>query len=207
MHDPKQVLEQLRKIMQPYGTVVSLVPMLTTLGYWSTTWHLSLQVPSDDAAQPPPIITILDKQVICDIPGKRRFCKHCDGVEHVLASCRQGQRMRRAARQLQQAQSALTASLQHQQQHDQQQDALALNDQMDFQPTHLNWAVSQASRGGTGNGTDNNNGNDNGNGNRTDNGNSTGNVHNNGIDHFGDVSTGSRTSSNVSGGHGRGATQ
>jgi hypothetical protein len=204
MHDPAQVLAQLHEIMKPFGKVVQLVPMLTRLGYWSTTWHLSLQVMKDDDVYPPPTIELLGKQVVCDIPGKRRFCKHCNGVEHVLASCRQGQRMRRTARQLQQAQTALDASLQQPQQPDHHNDALILNDtQMDYNPTHTTWALNQANRGGT----DNNNGNGNNNGNAFDDTNSNGNSLGNGTGNNGFVANALRISSNVSGGHGHNVNQ
>lgn len=199
LHDPTFVLDQLREIMKPFGKVVQLVPMVTRLGYWSTTWHLSLQVMKDDADHPPPTITLLDKQVVCDIPGKRRFCKHCNGVEHVLASCRQGQRMRRTARQLQQAQSALNASLQQQQQPDQHSAALVLNDnQMDYQPTHVDWAVRQVNSHGTGT----HNGNGTGAGNAFNDGDNNGNVFGNSRGNTDFSGNTTRTSSSASGGHG-----
>jgi len=113
LHDSDGVTSALRTALKDHGEVVQLVPMVQQgTGYWSTTWHLSLNVPSEDTPQPPPLLDLLGHQVICDIPGQRRFCQHCNGVNHSLATCRQGQWLRQKARQLQQAQAALTASLQ-----------------------------------------------------------------------------------------------
>jgi hypothetical protein len=71
---------------------------MTKTGWRSNTWHATLRVTKEQAAtDPPPTIDMLDTYVIVDIPGARRFCRHCQDVRHVKPSCRQGQRQRATA--------------------------------------------------------------------------------------------------------------
>jgi hypothetical protein len=112
-HDPQGFALAIRESLSSFGDVVSLLPMVhQATGWRSSTWHMAMRVPTADAPHPPAQFPILDVPITCDIPGERRFCNHCKDTVHVLASCRQGQRLRNKARQLQAAQVALTASLQ-----------------------------------------------------------------------------------------------
>ena len=61
---------------------------------------MSLKVKSKDAAHSPALLQILNKTVVCDIPGKCHYCIHCKDVMHVLTTCHQDQCIHKAERQL-----------------------------------------------------------------------------------------------------------
>jgi hypothetical protein len=57
-------------------------------------WHATIRIPADNEPVPPPVMDILGQRIVLDIPGKRRFCNHCQDIRHVNPTCRQGQRLR-----------------------------------------------------------------------------------------------------------------
>jgi hypothetical protein len=112
VHRPNDLKDLLATEFQRSGTLVSLVPMVkATTGWMSDQWHATVKLHDGETVLPPALITVLDKTVIVDVPGERRYCRHCQDTTHVKPNCRQGQRLRARAQQL----------LKHQQQQDQQQ--------------------------------------------------------------------------------------
>lgn len=126
-HDPDQLATLLKSAFQDLGhELVLLVPMMyEKLQCRSTTWHATVRVPNDDVADPPSVFRMMDVDIVCDIPGRRRYCKHCESTVHTKVSCRQGQRLRAKARSLQQAQRNLDASLARETASDSDGDTLA----------------------------------------------------------------------------------
>lgn len=96
IYDLPTLQTQLTQALTPYGELVFLAPMkMTTTGWLSGTMHATLRLPVDkDVQEPPPTILIMGKQVIIDLPGQRRYCRHCESVNHTKSTCRQGQRQR-----------------------------------------------------------------------------------------------------------------
>lgn len=94
--DRVAVTAAIREKFKPYGEVVCVVPMeIEGTGWCTDTFHLTLQVPSADAALPPPQLDLFkDVTITVDAPGRRRFCKFCNSATHTRFDCRQGQRQR-----------------------------------------------------------------------------------------------------------------
>src|SRR6185295_18353749 len=100
VHDIDGLKHALQTQLAEAGKLVFLAPMVRG-NLMSDQWHATISVnPDGSSPLPPEAITVLGSPVVIDIPGERRFCRHCNGTTHVKASCRQGQRIR--ARQQQQ---------------------------------------------------------------------------------------------------------
>jgi hypothetical protein len=118
---PTHNLDALKDVVialcEPYGDLVFLAPMLRGHSGWmSDQWHATYRVRKGaETRYPPALVEILGKPVIVDVPGQRRFCRHCMDTVHSKTNCRQGQRLRNRQQQLQKQQQ------QQQQQQDQQQ--------------------------------------------------------------------------------------
>ena len=70
--------------------------------------------PTKTAPLPPAQLDLYeDCTVTIDVPGRRRFCKFCNGTEHTRFNCRQGQRKRAAARRLKQQEDAFLQDQDH----------------------------------------------------------------------------------------------
>jgi len=107
-HDAVTLTSQLETAFATIGELVLLVPMVYEHSKWrSPTWHATVRVHDESVADPPAQFTVMNTSIICDIPGRRRFCKHCMSTTHVKASCRQGQRLRVKERSLLNAQRSL----------------------------------------------------------------------------------------------------
>jgi hypothetical protein len=91
--DPEGMKAQLPKVLADYGELVFLAPMVHGSNWYSDQWHATI-VRKPDAPFPPEQIDLLGRQVIVDIPGQRRFCRHCESSTHVKTSCRQWQRIK-----------------------------------------------------------------------------------------------------------------
>ena len=116
VHDVPALQNALVSLLQPYGDLVFLAPMVHAKTKWySDQWHATLRVrDGEELTLPDPVVTIMGAPVIIDVPGERRFCRHCMDVTHSRADCRQGQRLRAKQQQL------LRQQQQHQQQLQQQ---------------------------------------------------------------------------------------
>jgi hypothetical protein len=97
-------------------------------GWDSDQWHATYRVKAgQETRYPDPVVTIMGAPVIVDVPGERRFCRHCNDITHSKANCRQGQRLRNRQQQLlkqQQQQQQQDQSIPHpddQQQHQDQE--------------------------------------------------------------------------------------
>ena len=85
---------QLPTLLAPYGEVVFLAPMVTARGWFSDQWHVTLARKEGMTDLPPDTITLCDVPVIVDVPGQRRYCRHCESSLHYKSTCRQWQRVR-----------------------------------------------------------------------------------------------------------------
>ena len=96
LYDKDTVHANINEALKPFGELVFLAPMvMASTGWRSNTWHATLRVTKEQAAtDPPPLLAILDTNVIVDIPNVRRYCRHCESTSHVKPTCRQGQRQR-----------------------------------------------------------------------------------------------------------------
>jgi len=105
---PKEhLITLLKEKFAAAGELVFLAPLMYGR-LLSDQWHATLAVkPEQEDTLPPALIKIDDFPVIVDIPGERRWCKHCNDTTHVKASCRQGQRIRQRQRQQQLEQQRL----------------------------------------------------------------------------------------------------
>jgi hypothetical protein len=92
--DPKGVHQDLQTRLADWGEVVFLAPMVTPAGMVSDQWHATVLLRAEDSPLPPAILSILGQPVIVDIPGQRRYCRHCEATVHIKPSCRQGQRQK-----------------------------------------------------------------------------------------------------------------
>ena len=108
--DVEAVKTALPKLLAPAGELVFLAPMVTVDGFLSDQWHATIKI-TEKSPPPPTLIEILGQSVIVDIPGQRRFCRHCEHTLHVKPSCRQGQRQRQRAAALRRDQEAAQAAL------------------------------------------------------------------------------------------------
>ena len=81
-------------ILAPAGKLVFLAPMVTKAGLCSDQWHATIARPDDSTDVPPETITLCGVDVIVDIPGQRRYCRHCSSANHNRPSCRQWSRER-----------------------------------------------------------------------------------------------------------------
>jgi hypothetical protein len=126
VHDVPRLKDELLKLLQPFGDLVFLAPMVHAKTKWySDQWHATLRVRDGaDVTLPPPVVSIMDAPIIIDVPGERRFCRHCMDVVHVRVDCRQGQRIRSKQQQLQKQQQQYQQQQQQQpsQQQSQQQE-------------------------------------------------------------------------------------
>jgi hypothetical protein len=112
VHDKDGLVSTLRKQFTSIGELVFLAPMMRGR-LMSDQWHATLRVQPDAPVQlPPETIMVLGEPVIVDVPGERRFCRHCNSSVHIKASCRQGQRIRSRQQQQQQDQRRLDTILQ-----------------------------------------------------------------------------------------------
>jgi hypothetical protein len=122
VHDVPTLKNALISLLHQYGDLVFLAPMVHAKTKWySDQWHATLRVrDGEELTLPDPVVTIMGAPVIIDVPGERRFCRHCMDVSHSRADCRQGQRLRAKQQQLlrqqQQHQQQLQQQLQDQQQ-------------------------------------------------------------------------------------------
>jgi hypothetical protein len=91
--DPEGMKAHLPKVLAAYGELVFLAPMVHGSNWYSDQWHATI-VRKPGAPFPPEQIDLLGRQVILDIPGQRRFCRHCESSTHVKTSCRQWQRIK-----------------------------------------------------------------------------------------------------------------
>jgi hypothetical protein len=108
---PDDVLKELHGLLSSFGDLVFLAPMVSPEGWLSDQWHATIVRKEGVNELPPDQIELCSLPVIVDIPGQRRFCRHCASSTHYKNTCRQWQRQRSR-----QAQAA-----REQQQHDQQQ--------------------------------------------------------------------------------------
>jgi hypothetical protein len=96
--DTQTITDTLAQEFQPFGELVFLAPMVMEKTGWHTgMWHATLKIPQANVAEyrhPSPTAALFGTTIVVDIPNVRRFCKHCRDVEHVKATCRQGQRLR-----------------------------------------------------------------------------------------------------------------
>jgi len=120
--DTAGVARELPKILHSYGELVFLAPMVTASGWLSDQWHATIARPAGSSALPPEIITLLDEQVIVDIPAQRRYCRHCASSQHIKPSCRQWSRLRSRMHQEAKDLAAVQAAQQQRQQPQQQQE-------------------------------------------------------------------------------------
>jgi len=122
------IKKELPKILEPYGKLVFLALMVTDAeGWYSDQWHATIARPEGSTSLPPETITLVGETVIVDVPGQRRYCRHCEASTHVKSSCRQGQREK--SRQNQQARDAAAAKALLQQHHQQTLDQPPPQDQ------------------------------------------------------------------------------
>jgi hypothetical protein len=119
--DAAGVQAALSKALAPVGELVFLAPMVTASGWMSDQWHATIARPADSTTLPPEKIELLGQDVIVDVPGTRRYCRHCAASTHILPSCRQGQRQRSRQNQLAKDQAAADAARQQLHQHQQTQ--------------------------------------------------------------------------------------
>src|SRR5919108_616860 len=110
------IKKELPSLLQPVGQLVFLAPMVSAEGFQSTQWHATIARPDNSTELPPDQIQIAGVPVIVDVPGQRRWCRHCEASTHIKASCRQGARVRSRQNQQAKDQAALDAHLQQQQQ-------------------------------------------------------------------------------------------
>ena len=108
--DAAGVVAALPSILQPYGELVFLAPMVTASGWTSDQWHATISRAPDNMALPPETIELLGQQVIVDVPAQRRYCRHCESSIHVKPSCRQGARQRQRQNQLAKDAAAVAAA-------------------------------------------------------------------------------------------------
>ena len=120
--DVKGVTDALPALLRPYGELVFLAPMVTPSGWTSDQWHATIaRAPGNDVL-PPEVVEVLGQPVIVDVPGTRRYCRHCESSVHIKPSCRQGTRFRSRQNQLAKDLAAVAAAKQQQQpQHPDQQ--------------------------------------------------------------------------------------
>jgi len=125
VHDTARLKDALISLLSQYGDLVFLAPMVHATSKWySDQWHATLRVHDDaELRLPDPLVTVMGAPVIIDVPGERRFCRHCMDVTHVRADCRQGQRLRAKQQQLQRQQQQHTQQLQQQTQDHQPESA------------------------------------------------------------------------------------
>lgn len=107
--NPDGVKAELPKLLASCGEVVFLAPMVTVDGFLSDQWHATLKL-SSTSVPPPTTLDLFGQAIIIDIPGERRYCRHCEGTTHVKPSCRQGQRLRRRQAELLRDQQAVEAA-------------------------------------------------------------------------------------------------
>src|SRR5262245_29297474 len=104
----------LTQALHPVGDLVFLAPMVHGK-WWSDQWHATIARPAGSQDLPPELITVCGQQVIVDVPGQRRYCRHCAASTHVKPSCRQGQRLKQRLNQQVRDLAAVTAAQQQQQ--------------------------------------------------------------------------------------------
>jgi len=109
------VLADLPTILRPCGDLVFLAPMVTAKGYYSDQWHATISRPAGSVEFPPELITLRGNQVIVDVAGQRRYCRHCESSAHVKPSCRQWARLRSRLNQQARDQAAVDAARNQQQ--------------------------------------------------------------------------------------------
>ena len=109
------VLADLPTILRPCGDLVFLAPMVTAKGYYSVQWHATISRPASSVDFPPKTITLRGEQVIVDVAGQCRYCRHCESLAHVKPSCRQWARLRSRLNQQARDQAAVDAARKQQQ--------------------------------------------------------------------------------------------
>jgi hypothetical protein len=108
------ILAQLPTLLAPYSELVFLAPMVTARGWLSDQWHATIARKEGVTDLPPDTIQLCDVPVIVDIPGQRRYCRHCASSTHYKSSCRQWQRQRSRQAQAAREQAAHDAASQPQ---------------------------------------------------------------------------------------------
>jgi hypothetical protein len=112
-------------LLDPFGSLVFLAPMVSTDGWMSDQWHATFVRKEGVTELPPDQIELFGLPVIVDIPGQRRFCRHCASSTHYKNTCRQWQRQRsrqaQAAREQQQHDQQYQQPQHHEQQQQEQQ--------------------------------------------------------------------------------------
>jgi hypothetical protein len=90
------ITKELQAAFAPFGELVFLAPMLlASIGWRSSMWHATIAVPPEKRdVLPPPTASLFGTTIILDVPGTRRYCRHCKDTSHSKSTCRQGQRER-----------------------------------------------------------------------------------------------------------------
>jgi len=88
------ILATLPALLAPFGELVFLAPMVTADGWLSDQWHATIVRKEGATDLPPDTIQLCGVPVIVDVPGQRRFCRHCSSSTHYKTTCRQWQRQR-----------------------------------------------------------------------------------------------------------------
>ena len=106
VHDLDTLKLAFHTLLPPSGTLLFAAPMVKRKGdisLMSDQWHVTYGLPAGtDPVYPDPIVNIMGLPVIVDVPGERRFCRHCMDVQHTRSNCRQFARERQCKRQQQQ---------------------------------------------------------------------------------------------------------
>ena len=108
--DAEGVVHALPQVLRAYGELVFLAPMVTASGWASDQWHATITRAPSNEVLPPETIDLLGHTVIVDVPGQRRYCRHCASSVHVKPSCRQGNRERSRKNQLAKDAAAVAAA-------------------------------------------------------------------------------------------------
>jgi len=110
------ILATLPALLAPFGELVFLAPMVTADGWLSDQWHATIVRKEGATDLPPDTIQLCGVPVIVDVPGQRRFCRHCSSSTHYKTTCRQWQRQRSRQAQADRDKAHHDAVLQQQQQ-------------------------------------------------------------------------------------------
>jgi len=81
------ITAELKQAFEPYGDLVFLAPMvLRGTGWRSSTWHATIAVPPEKHdLLPPPTASLFGMTIILDVPGTRRYCRHCKACSEVVS--------------------------------------------------------------------------------------------------------------------------
>jgi hypothetical protein len=110
------ILIELPCLLSSFGELVFLAPMVTADGWLSDQWHATIRRKEGVTDLPPDQILLCGVPVIVDVPGQRRYCRHCASSKHYKNTCRQWQRQRSRQAQADREKAQHDAAIQQQQQ-------------------------------------------------------------------------------------------